>query len=169
MSELVCEALATKAELQELRHQINQLLGQKEDGSGFDDVLQLGTLAGTVISAGLVTNIDFVLDKANQVKMFLVNGHGSKTRLTQGSKVLTQMSTKTAIAAKGVATMAANIINAVGIATTGLNYYVNQLQTDILGMTIDNADRAEISVDGQVFSERRSHNRNRKLLSIKGK
>jgi hypothetical protein len=40
---LSCEALATKAEVQELRNQINTLLGKKEDGS-VQDVLTQGNL-----------------------------------------------------------------------------------------------------------------------------
>jgi hypothetical protein len=48
---LACEALATKAELQELRNQINQLLGKKE-GGGFDDVLQMGSLGSSTILGG---------------------------------------------------------------------------------------------------------------------
>lgn len=47
MTGLTCEDLATKAELQELRDQVNILLGQKEDGTGVVDVLQAGTLEGT--------------------------------------------------------------------------------------------------------------------------
>ncbi len=47
MVDPVCQDLATKAELQELRDQVNALLGQREDGSGTIDVLQAGTLEGT--------------------------------------------------------------------------------------------------------------------------
>ncbi len=54
---LACEALATKAELQELRDQINQLLGQSEDGGSIIDVLALGAFAGTAVGR------DFLLVK----------------------------------------------------------------------------------------------------------
>ena len=49
---LVCENLATKAELEELKEQLNQLLGKKEDGTDIN-VLEQGDLTGTVIAAGL--------------------------------------------------------------------------------------------------------------------
>ena len=47
---LVCEDLATKAELQELRNQINQLLGQPEEEGDLIDVLELGSLDGTLLA-----------------------------------------------------------------------------------------------------------------------
>lgn len=48
-----CEDLATKAELQELRDQINTLLGQSADGTSTVNVLQAGTLEGTTMFASL--------------------------------------------------------------------------------------------------------------------
>jgi hypothetical protein len=61
MSIQACEALATKAELEELRSQINTLLGKKEDG-GTTDVLQAGTLAGTALLAGTILDFNELQD-----------------------------------------------------------------------------------------------------------
>lgn len=54
MSGTPCENLATKAELQQLRNEINTLFGQAEDNSGTIDVLQAGTLEGTTTASLLL-------------------------------------------------------------------------------------------------------------------
>ena len=57
-----CQDLATKAELQQLRNQINQLLGRREGGSGTIDVLSAGSLASTEINARLVNDFKMELN-----------------------------------------------------------------------------------------------------------
>ena len=148
MSELVCEALATKAELQELRDQINNLLGQPEsEGEPVKDVLQLGTLAGTAVSAGLVTNLDFVLDKKNQVKIFLQNGHGSKKSLVNAGKTLTQVNQKATVATKAAKGISGAANAALTIGTAILQAYVNVKQQEFNGQVLKNLERDQIYRD----------------------
>ena len=148
MSELVCEALATKAELQELRDQINNLLGQPEsEGEPVKDVLQLGTLAGTAVSAGLVTNLDFVLDKKNQVKIFLQNGHGSKKSLVNAGKTLTQVNQKATVATKAAKGISGAANAALTIGTAILQAYVNVKQQELNGLILQNLHRDQIYRD----------------------
>ena len=148
MSELVCEALATKAELQELRDQINNLLGQPENGGGEPiNVLQMGTLAGTTVSAGLVTNLDFVLDKKNQVKIFLENGHGSKKSLVNAGKTLTQVNQKATVATKAAKGISGAANAALTIGTAILQAYVNVKQQELNGLILQNLHRDQIYRD----------------------
>ncbi len=148
MSELVCEALATKAELQELRDQINNLLGQPEsEGEPVKDVLQLGTLAGTAVSAGLVTNLDFVLDKKNQVKIFLQNGYGSKKSLVNAGKTLTQVNQKATVATKAAKGISGAANAALTIGTAILQAYVNVKQQELNGLILQNLHRDQIYRD----------------------
>ena len=58
---LVCEDLATKAELQELKDQINNLLGKVEGGSALD-VLNLGNLEGTKLGQGIDLAFEAIQD-----------------------------------------------------------------------------------------------------------
>ena len=61
---LPCEDLATKAELQELRDQINALIGQSATNEGETmDVLSLGSLSGTKVEAGLVPDMRICFDE----------------------------------------------------------------------------------------------------------
>ena len=74
----VCEDLATKAELQELRTQLNSLLGEKEDGSGYIEVFQAG---GGLISTGAVAATAYLATKtkaaSSLVDIKLLTGSGS--------------------------------------------------------------------------------------------
>jgi hypothetical protein len=87
---LVCQDLATKTELQELRDQINTLLGKPEQaGSSNIDVLQAGTLAGTAIFAGLTLDFEFVDDAVTKTKkVFGILPDGSRREWKQGAKAL---------------------------------------------------------------------------------
>ena len=58
---LACEALATKAELEELKQKINKLLGKKEDG-GEIDVLDSENLEGTLIDNGINLALSAIQD-----------------------------------------------------------------------------------------------------------
>lgn len=63
-----CPPFATKAELEELKQQINTLLGKSEDGSETLDVIQAGTLEGTAIQSTLalaLTGIASIVIKGN--------------------------------------------------------------------------------------------------------
>ena len=65
MVDPVCSELATKAELQELRDQLNSWLGEKEDG-GSEKIFIAG--AGGLITAGLVadTALQATKDRAKE-------------------------------------------------------------------------------------------------------
>lgn len=77
---LSCEKLATKAELQELRDQINNLLGKKEEGGEPIDVLTKGNLFGTEINSRLIEDFSIEIDsETGEVQtMFFVGGEGGK-------------------------------------------------------------------------------------------
>lgn len=94
-----CEELATKAELQELKEQINNLLGKPENGSEPIDVLSQGNLDNTAIASRLVEDIELTQDKeTGEIQAaFLVGSPGGvggsgvklKKLLTSGFELLT--------------------------------------------------------------------------------
>ena len=148
MSELVCEALATKAELQELRDQINNLLGKPEDENNpIKDVLSLGTLADTALSAGLVTGLDFVADKGNNIDVFMRNGNGKKVKLVGQQKVLTQTAQKATVATKAAKGISGAANAALTIGTAILQAYVNVKQQELNGLILQNLHRDQIYRD----------------------
>ncbi len=65
MSSLIpCEALATKAELNELKQQINELFGRlEEDETQVKDVLSEGDLTGTLFLASFIAGVDGIVEK----------------------------------------------------------------------------------------------------------
>lgn len=70
MNIAACEDLATKAELQELRDEINALLGKPYEGTSTINVLQAKSLAGTQLNASLVSEIEIVEDESTgEVKL----------------------------------------------------------------------------------------------------
>ena len=117
---LVCKDLATKAELQQLKDQINALLGQSADGSGTIDVLQAGSLAGTATAAGLTLAATAIQDivieggaGAGSLWKDLASGAGKLTKVVgNGTKtVLGGLSTfgKTVGRGTGLAALGATV------------------------------------------------------------
>lgn len=70
----VCEDLATKAELQELRDQINQLLGRTSNGSSNPiNVLEQGNLQGTFIADSLIDDIEIEVNQSSgELKAYFI-------------------------------------------------------------------------------------------------
>lgn len=74
---MACEQLATKAELQQLRDEINQLLGRPKGLTGTPiNVLAQGNLNGTHVGSKMVSDIHLVKDEENPeiVKMAFNSG-----------------------------------------------------------------------------------------------
>lgn len=78
---LACEELATKAELQELRDQINALLGKREGGGELIDVLDQGNLFDTEINARLIEDFEVEINESTgEIQTaFLIRGPGEVT------------------------------------------------------------------------------------------
>ena len=149
MSELVCEALATKAELQELRDQINNLLGQPELGGEPINVLESNSFAGTLVGAGLFYGFEIIEDslKAGKVQISRFVSNGGKKLLTNASNVFSKGFIKANLASKAVQTTA-RIGSALAgsldiIASVGLN--IATLNT--LGYRIDQTEKLIRSYD----------------------
>lgn len=82
-----CEDLATKAELEELREQINQLLGKTEDGN-IIDVLEQGNLFNTAINNRLIEDFEIEIDaNTGQVQTLFWVGSPGETieKLVKGA------------------------------------------------------------------------------------
>ncbi len=141
-----CQDLATKAELQELRDQLNSFLGEKEDGSGTVELFQAGS---GLVAPGLVAATayqatktkagqalkDIVLDAASErriwqelkngtAKLIGLKGNGEQRVLESASRVAKTAGNNggaavaaTAVAAKSAA-MLAVLMNLVNIAAT---------------------------------------------------
>ncbi len=146
---LVCEDLATKAELQELRNQINQLLGQPENGGETIDVLQASTLAGTLVGSGLFYGFEIVEDtlKKGKVQISRFVSNGGKKLLSNASNIFSKNFMKASVATRTAQT-AAQIGSALAssldiIASVGLNIAV----LNTLGYRIDETEKLIRSYD----------------------
>ncbi len=164
-----CEALATKAELEELRNQINQLLGQPEEGEGTIDVLGLGSLTGTILAGTIFkageaitdiqlsgtfgSNVGQALLK-NQAQFVKVSGRGISTPLNSLQTVAKANAGKAAIGAQSAKLagsavgLVANLATIVG--TLGLNIAT----VKILGARIDQNEKAQLQQNSRLKQEK---------------
>ena len=168
-----CEDLATKAELEELKSQINKLLGQTENG-GEIDVLTEGTLEGTKLENRMTLAQDAIQDisiqgaglavpaalsyqlvkemQEGKLQWIKKTGSGLTKPLTQVNKVAKASATTTVQnAAVGTATATAAGTAAASMAVlTSLvgmigNLAINIASTRILGNRIDQNEKAILS------------------------
>lgn len=150
MTDLVCENLATKAELQELRDQLNEVLGTKEDGSTINlfergkEALGVGAIAATTLLGMSKANApkvitDIVLQTSGEkviweelkngtAKWLKFKGNGAQVAskgLNAVGKTAGEATATANLAAKGASTAAASLAvlsSLVNIATSlGLN------------------------------------------------
>ena len=153
-----CEALATRvqleelrAELQTLRTQINNLLGQpEEEGAPVVNVLEAGTLQGTLVGSGLLYGLNLVLDDtANTGRMIATRLGGARQALAGATQGLTRIFTTGKATAAGLGALlsqnAGLIIDvaSIGLAVTNLaTIYVQGERIDSLENTVVNQQNA---------------------------
>lgn len=156
MTILACEALATKAEVQELRNQINQLLGKKE-GGGWEDVLLAGSLLPiTILGNGLLLAEKSIQDIKIQGLNLATNADDMAKAFADGSaqmiKVTGSKSTQTPLpdlstlarntATKSVATTA--VAGAAATATAATMGTVASLGLSVVGLGLAIKNRTDI-------------------------
>ena len=153
------ENFATKAELEELRNQINQLLGETDEGGLPIDVLALGAFAGTVIGNNFtlvkesVQTIELAGTVADDIGRALadgsaqwvsVKGSGAKTPLPDLTSVSKNTAAKASVGVKGakVAASTAALVSTVAtmLATVGLTIAT----VEILGSRIDGVEKDQL-------------------------
>lgn len=156
---LACEDLATKAELQELRNQINQLLGQPEEEGSLIDVLGLGSLdgtllAGTIFLAGTAmqdlqlagsfgSNVGQALLK-NQAQFVKVTGRGVQSNLNGLQQVAKANAGKAAIGAQGAKLASSSLGLVANLATIIGTLGLNIATVNILGNRIDQNEKNQL-------------------------
>ncbi len=146
MSELVCEDLATKAELQELRDQINQLLGQpdedEEESTGEPiNVLAAGTLAGTAILGGQLVDIDVVKQGSKVVELRKVARSGKVIPLKGLTQAVTSNAAKSGAATKAAAITGASLAGIFSVLSTLLAIFVTTKQNELNGLILKNLEQ----------------------------
>ncbi|MDJ0575850.1 MAG: hypothetical protein QNJ65_11875 [Xenococcaceae cyanobacterium MO_234.B1] len=142
MSELVCEALATKAELQELRDQINQLLGQPDEEEGEPiNVLAAGTLAGTAILGGQLVDIDVVKQGNKVVELRKVARSGKVVKLKGLTQVVTNNAAKSTAVTKAAAVTGASLAGIFSVLSTLLSIFITTKQNELNGLILSNMER----------------------------
>ena len=97
-----CDELATKAELQELRDQLNAVLGKKEDG-GAVQVFEKGLSPGAIGTVMLGTTFVATQDRAANAIMDIILSNPSESSIWQGLKSGAQKIEK--VAGNGVKTV----------------------------------------------------------------
>lgn len=168
-----CDELATKAELQELRDQLNAVLGKKEDGSkvnafvkGQAPVLSAGAMLGTVFVAtqerAANAVMDIVLDNpANEpiwrdlangnAKWSTVKGSGSRGPLPDLSKISKAAGSGASISTVGAKTTAASgagIGVLANLAAIGTTLALNKATVDVFDQRIAaEAKGAQLQID----------------------
>ncbi|MDJ0575926.1 MAG: hypothetical protein QNJ65_12260 [Xenococcaceae cyanobacterium MO_234.B1] len=163
MSELACEALATKAELQELRDQINQLLGQPEtEGEPQINVLELGSLAGTTLAgtvvlakesikeislAGIVADDIGKALASGKAQWVQVKGSGAVKKLPDLTKLGKQTAGRAATATKAVAASGATLVGIFSVLSTLLSIFVTTKQNELNGLILNNMEREAAARD----------------------
>lgn len=160
---LVCNDLATKAELQivqadidTLRNQINNILGQNDDGS-ITDVLQFGLIGGSTILASRLTMAETAVqgvqltgsvggDIAKEIaegtaQLVSTRGNGTTGSLPQLTNVVKKSASKTiatkTVAAKAAATSASAISVLASLTQIAVSFGLNIATVNILGNRID--------------------------------
>ncbi len=150
-----CEALATKAELNELRQQINELFGRLEDDeTQVKDVLTDGNLDGTRFLGSFIVGIDGVAEQVqarknlglkNKINFLFKNGNGKyfkKDTAQQLNKLIQKNSAQSTAALKQSAANAGRIASLTSALLPFLNYTLIQVQTrklnPLIQQNIDN-------------------------------
>lgn len=164
---LACEALATKAELQELRDQLNTYLGEKEDGSS-EEIFTKGSSspATTLLAGGTILGVGAALSKtavqdivlqgtvsaaiekdlaSGAAQWMKVKGSGVRTPLpdlTKVGKVTGQTATTVAPAAAAptAAAAATSLLGALTLIAAAVG--VSTATDIVLGQRIDINERA---------------------------
>ena len=159
---LVCEDLATKAELQELRNQINQLLGQSEDGGSIIDVLALGAFAGTAVGRDFllvkesVQTIELVGTVGDDIGKALadgsaqwvkVKGSGARTPLPDLTSVSKNTAAKASVGVKGAKVAASTAALVSTVATMVASVGLTIATVEILGSRIDGVEKDQLQRD----------------------
>ena len=147
-----CEALATKAELNELRQQINELFGRLEDDeTQVKDVLTDGNLTGTLFLGSFLTGVEEVVEKVkpranlgvkSKTNFLLKNGNGRTLKIDQLNKLIQKNSSQATAALKQSAANAGRIASLTSALLPFLNYMLIQVQTrklnPLIQQNIDN-------------------------------
>ena len=169
MTDPSCNDLATKAELQELRDQLNQLLGEKEDGSGTVEIFQAGVTIATIAAlAGtnfLTTReraaaavVDIVLDnpvnepiwrdfRNGNAKWIRVKGNGTRVPLPDLSKI-GKVAGDGASTAAGATAVASNAMASLAVLTSLVNIAVT------LGLNIATVKILDKRIDAEARGTR---------------
>lgn len=122
-----CADLATKAELQELRNQLNTILGKSADGTGNKDIFTQGSLAGTAIETSL--------GYANTAMQDIAIPAGSE------DDILTAIAVGSAVFQKQVGNGTKVVLENLGKATKGLGKAAKAIPAMVAGTKIS----AEVS------------------------
>ncbi len=148
MSELACEALATKAELQELRDQINQLLGQPDEEEAEQiNVLAAGTLAGTAILGGQLVDIDVVKQGSKVVELRKVARSGKVVKLKGLTQVVSNNAAKSTAVTKAAAITGASLAGIFSVLSTLLSIFITTKQNELNGLILNNMEREAAARD----------------------
>lgn len=152
-----CEDLATKAELQELRNQINTLLGQTDDGQQID-VLQAGTMDGTTLFVGAslaATALQKIVVSGNVGNNIVqaiatggawfegIKGNGTRTTLegfTKIGKVIKANISKLGTVSSGIAANAGTIATVASLALGIGNSIINIGTLKLIEQNTKNSD-----------------------------
>lgn len=170
---LVCENLATKAELEELKQQLNALLGKTEDG-GEIDVLEQGDFEGTIIKErldlaesaiqdfGIGTESTGIMSEVDEAAINGVAAGSLSYVALKGSKVIKLLPKATAAGKRAslklitnssvgkVATTGAQVSSAglsllASLANIMASLGLNIATTKVLGFRIDQVEKSQLS------------------------
>ncbi|MDJ0679211.1 MAG: hypothetical protein QNJ18_05035 [Xenococcaceae cyanobacterium MO_167.B52] len=155
-----CDALATKAELNELKQQINELFGRLEDDeTQVKDVLTEGNLQGTLFLGSFIAGIDDIVEKVKprvnlgaktKTNFLFKNGNGKYFKsgtVNQLNKLIQANSAQATAALKNSAINASRITGLLSFLLPVLNYTLIQVQTRKLNpLILENIDR-QIATD----------------------
>ncbi len=158
----ISEDFATKAELQELKNQINQLLGQTDNGGLPIDVLALGAFAGTAIGNNFtlvkesVQTIELAGTVADDIGRALadgtaqwvsVKGSGARTPLPDLTSVSKNTAAKASVGIKGAKVAASTAALVSTVATMVASVGLTIATVEILGSRIDLAEKDQLQRD----------------------
>lgn len=169
MSELVCQDLATKAELQELRDQLNEVLGTKEDGSKVDMFVKdqgtnliggaIGlTLLGMAKSNAPKAITDILINAKGQGTIVeqlangtaKISGFNFATKVTNPLEDLTKVSAKVGdnaktakVAAKGAAASGAALAVLANLVSIGASLALNIATVKVFDQRIDAIEKGQ--------------------------
>ena len=155
-----CEALATKAELNELKQQINELFGRLEDDeTQVKDVLNEGNLEGTLFLGSFIAGVDGVVEKVKsrvnlgaptRTNILFRNGNGKYFKsgtVDRLNKLIQANNAQATAALKNSAVNASRITGLLSFLLPVLNYTLIQVQTRKLNpLILENIDR-QIATD----------------------